>query len=301
MVKNRKTSIRASREDRIIGGVIAVLVTAITLSILYPLWFVIIASVSDPLALNRGEVLLWPVDFTLMGYEEILGNSKLWTGYGNTLIYFFAGTAINIALTICAAYPLSRQELDGRNLFVTMITVTMFVGGGTIPSYLINKSLGIVNTRWVMLLPGAMSAWNFIVMRTYFQNSIPGELYESASIDGCSHFKYMGSILLPLSKPIIAVMILYYGIGHWNDYYTALIYLRKDGLQPLQIVLRDVLIKNIQLDATADLEDFTVGNTQKAELIKYCMIVVSSFPMMVLYPFLQKYFAKGAMVGSIKG
>jgi putative aldouronate transport system permease protein len=301
MVRTKPNRIREAKGDRLFGFAIAVLTTIVLAVILFPLWFVIIASISDPNSLNRGEVLLLPKGITWLGYQDLFKTSQLAVGYLNTILYTIAGTALNIALTICAAYPMSRKDLDGKNLFTTMITITMFFGGGIIPSYIVNRNIGIVNTGWIMLLPGAINAWNYVVMRTFFQTAIPGELLESSKIDGCSDFRFIGSILLPLSAPIIAVMSLYYGSGHWNDYFTPLIYIRDSKLQPLQTVLRDVLIKNIQLDATADIEDFSVGNTRKAELVKYCMIIVSSAPLMALFPFLQKYFAKGALVGSIKG
>ena len=278
------------------------LLTIMTLITLYPLIFVISASISDPMEVYQGNMWLLPKGITMEGYIRIFKESQIWIGYKNTIIYTIVGTAINIFMTICAAYPLSRKDLVGKNLIVTYMTITMFFGGGLIPTYLLIKNLNMLNSIWVMVLPGAVSFWNIIITRTYIQTNIPEELRESAMIDGCTNIRYLLKILLPLSAPILAVMTLFYAVGHWNAFFNALIYITDEAKFPLQLVLRRILISSQATDG-ASVNDLSslIEKQRISDLIKYCVIVVGSAPVLILYPMLQKYFAKGIMIGSVKG
>ncbi|UQZ81169.1 L-arabinose transport system permease protein AraQ [Paenibacillus konkukensis] len=275
---------------------------AILVTVLYPLLFVLSASFSDPTKVMSGEMWLLPKGFTLGAYKEIFDYAAVWSGYRNTLLYTTVGTCVNLILTTLAAYPLSRKDLPGRNLFMFLITFTMFFNGGLIPTYLIVKGLALVNTFWALIIPNAIATYNLIVMRTYFQNSIPWEIQEASLIDGCSNFRLLTHIILPLSKPIIAVMVLYYAVGHWNSYFNALIYLRNSNLYPLQLVLREILI--VSQSNILDQSGSTFGMDEKlllAESIKYALIIVASLPVLIMYPFVQRHFVKGVMIGSLKG
>ncbi|MGP4039599.1 carbohydrate ABC transporter permease [Gracilibacillus sp. D59] len=288
--------------DGKIFDIVVILISAVILVIvLYPLLFVLSASFSDPAKVMNGEMWLFPVDFNLDAYAEIFKNSEIWIGYRNTIIYTTLGTIINIGLTTLAAYPLSRRDLPGRNLMMFLITFTMFFHGGLIPTYLIVQNLGMIDTIWAMVIPNAIATYNLIVMRTYFQTSIPWELQEAAMIDGCSNIKLLFKIILPLSKPIIAVLVLFYAVAHWNAFFNALIYLRDDALYPLQLILRQILLVN-QLGGTDSAGQF--GMDEKILLgqsVKYALVVVASVPVLIMYPFVQKHFVKGVMIGSIKG
>lgn len=296
MQKYKKVSIG----DRIFGVInFSFLFTAFIL-VLYPIVFVISSSLSSPQAVITGRVFFWPVNFSLEGYKAVFRSSQVWTGYGNSLYYTVFGTFINIVVTVMAAYPLSRKDLIGRNKIMLLFTFTMFFSGGMIPTFLLVRNIGILNTRWAMLLPGAISVWNMILTRTYFQNSIPNELLESAQLDGCRNTQFIWHIVLPLSKAIIAVISLYYAVGHWNAFFSALIYLNNFRLYPLQIILRNILVQN-QIDNTMINVEEMMEKEQLAALLKYSLIIVASLPMMVAYPFAQKYFVKGVMIGSIKG
>lgn len=288
-------------QDRITLGVIYVLLTIILVLVLYPLIFVVSASISDPLSVSRGEMWLFPKKLSYIGYELVFANKEIWTGYANTLLYTFVGTAINLIMTILAAYPLSRSDFAGRNVITGFMVFTMFFSGGLIPTYLLVKNLHMINTMWALIIPGAVSVWNIIIMRTFFQTSIPNEIQESASIDGCSTMQTLWKIVLPLSMPIIAVMVLFYSVGHWNSYFNALIYLNDRDKYPLQLFLREILIKS-QVDQMAGSMDLSVQkHLMEAEAIKYAIVIVANLPVLVLYPFLQKYFVKGVMIGAIKG
>ena len=265
---------------------------------LYPLVYVVSASFSDPNALLNGEVVLLPKGFNFNAYKYIFQNDQILVGYGNTIFYSVVGTLYNMVLTICAAYPLSRSDLKGRNLLTVMITFTMFFGGGMIPTYLNLNSLHMLNTRWVMFVPAAISATNFIIMRNYFTHSVPGELIESAHIEGASQLQILSKIVLPLSKPILGVLTIYYMAGHWNAYFSAIIYLSDENLLPLQVFLRRVLI-------IGGMEGMSSGSTMTDNVIyeslKYAIIVVSTLPMLIGYLLVQKSFKKGIMMGSLKG
>lgn len=273
----------------------------ILLAVMYPLYFIVIASVSDPSAVARGDVWLYPVGFNLDGYKEIVKNKDIWMGYSNSIKYTVIGTAINIGLTIPAAYALSRRELVGKKYIMGMITFTMFFGGGLIPTYLLVNSLGINNTMWALLLPGAVSVFNLIVARSFFMQNIPEELFDAGKVDGCSYFGFFFKVVIPVSKPIIAVMVLMYAVGHWNSYFNALIYIRDRALYPLQVILRELLIQ--QESAAGAMQDAVSAAEQQrmADILKYGIIIVSSLPVLCMYPFVQKHFVKGMMVGSVKG
>lgn len=292
---------RQSRGDKIFNVINGLLIAVVLIMIIYPLWFVIIASVSDPAKVLGGQVILMPRKFTLQGYQMVFRDPMIMTGYRNTLFYTVTGTAINLVMTILAAYPLSRKDWVGRGFFMGVLMFTMFFSGGIIPTYLMMNSLGMINTVWAMILPGAVSVYNTIIMRTFFVNSIPSELQEAAQVDGCSNTRLLLQIVLPLSKQILAVMVLFYGVAHWNAFFNALIYLTESKRYPLQLVLRSILIQNAaSQDMLGDLD--TMGSrVMMAETIKYALIIVSTLPMMILYPFLQRFFEKGVMVGAVKG
>ncbi|MGG1638942.1 carbohydrate ABC transporter permease [Paenibacillus sp. NRS-1760] len=267
--------------------------------IMYPLYFVLLASITDPSAVQM--TLLWPEKLSFEGYKKILDSANLWIGYKNSFVYAILGTFINLCLTLPAAYALSRKDMSGRNTIMLVITFTMFFSGGLIPTYLTVKELGMLDSVWAMVIPNAVGAWNLIIARTFFQSTIPDELLEAAKIDGCSDAKFFWKMVLPLSQALIAIMVLFYGVAHWNSYFNALIYLREQDLFPLQLVLRSILIENqIHNDMMTDLSSMG-DQLRAAELIKYGMIIIAALPLLILYPFLQNYFVKGVMIGSIKG
>lgn len=295
-----KRKIKTSRGDRAFYTITYIIVGILGLLVLYPMVYVVAASMSSADALMSGKVWLWPVDISFEGYKAVFKSSDVWLGYANTIFYTVVGTVINVAMTLLCAYPLSRKELFGRNVITFIFSFTMLFGGGLIPNYLLIKGLGLLNTRWALLLPGAMSIYNMIVCRTFIQTSIPMELLESARLDGCDDIRYFFKIVLPLSKAIIAVLTLWYAVGHWNAYFNAFIYLNDRQLYPLQIFLRDILISN---KMSSDLNDPELANQLRTVqmTLKYALIVVSTAPLFLFYPFTQKYFQKGVMVGSIKG
>ena len=288
-------------EDRIFDIVTYIMLCTIVISIAYPIIYIISCSFSSPQAVMGGRVWLLPVEFSLAGYETIFSYSAVWSGYANTIFYTVAGTFVNLAMTILAAYPLSRKDLYGRGIFTLIITFTMFFGGGMIPSYLLISKLGLINTRASMIIPSAISVWNVIITRTFFQNTIPDEMLEAARIDGCSDIKFLLRIVIPLSSTIIAVNLLFYGVGHWNSYFDALLYLNKADLHPLQMVLRRVLILNSFEGRISFQMSSYSARVGIRELLKYSLIIVATAPMMVVYPFLKNYFVKGVMIGSLKG
>ena len=299
-MKKHISAIRRTRADRAFDLMDYIFLTIAFLLVAYPLYFVVIASVSDPIAVYEGRVILFPIKPTLEGYRRILSYSTLFTGYKNTLLYTLVGTSINVVLTITAGYALSRKELVGRNVMMMGVMITMIVSGGMIPNYLLVRSLRIYNTMWALILPGAVSTWNLIVTRTFFQQTIPDELREAADLDGCSDTAFFLRVVLPLSTSIIAVMILFYAVNHWNSYFNALIYLSSTAKYPLQLVLRNILIVNTLDDMVNDVAT-QAAQQRMGDLIKYGMIIISSLPLLILYPFLQKYFVQGVMIGAIKG
>lgn len=288
------------RSDKTFDRVVNVMGAIIILIVLVPLIFVVAASFSDPDRVIRGDVLLIPKGITLKAYSMVFENQDIWRGFANTIFYTAAGTAISLILTILAAYPLSRKNLRGRNFLMMAILFTMYFSGGMIPTYMLVRNLGMYNSIWAILIPNAVSTYNLIVAKTFFENSIPEELYESAHLDGCGNIAMLIKIVLPLSKAIMAVLVLYYAVAIWNAYFDALIYLKDAAKQPLQIVLRNILL----MGQTEQMGTNDVGMAEKikmAEAIKYSVIVVSSIPMLILYPFVQKYFVKGVMIGAVKG
>ncbi|MEV5025267.1 carbohydrate ABC transporter permease [Paenibacillus sp. LPE1-1-1.1] len=277
------------------------LLTICMLLILYPLYFVFIASFSDPNLIYSGEIWLFPKGLTLDGYERIFADSTIWIGYGNSLLYAVVGTAISVSITLMAAYPLARKDLIGRGPIMWFFMFTMFFGGGLIPTYLLIKDLNMINTIWALVVPGAAGVFNIIIVRTFFQSTIPDEMREAAFIDGCSNTKFFLGMVLPLSKPIIAVMVLYHVVGFWNGFFDAMIYLNEESKFPLQLVLRNILVQNqVNSNMMIDVESYA-AKLRVTELIKYGVIIIASLPLLVLYPFLQRYFVKGVMIGSIKG
>ena len=296
---NRQMSIRSTRSDRIFDAVDTILLAAVLLIIAYPLYFVIIASFSDPSLVSAGKVTWRPDGFTLAGYKRILSFSQIWLGYRNTIFYVILGTVISLVLTVTLAYPLSRRDFKLRTPLMMMVTFTMFFSGGMIPTYLCISKMHMLNTVWAVVLPGAIAASHVIIVRTFFQ-SIPRELTEAAAIDGCTNFKAFINIVLPLSKAVTAVIALYVASGLWNTYFGPMIYLTDRKLYPLQLFLRQILLQNDMQGA--DISAASVQEEQYiAQLIRYGVIIVSTVPMMLLYPFIQKYFVKGVMIGSIKG
>lgn len=296
-------SITQKRGSEILFSIFLFMVCAlIFLIIVYPLYFIIIASISDSTLVSTGKVFLIPKEISLFGYKEIFQDSRIWTGYRNTILYTALGTFVNLLFTLPAAYVLSRKEFKARRMIMLLFVVTMFFNGGLIPTYLLMKGLHLTNTMWVFIIPFCVNVFYLIIARTFFETSLPSELYEAAAIDGCSHFKFFALVAIPLSKALLSVIGLYYLVGHWNDFFTALIYIRDNELQPLQIVLRDILLSNQVFASGAGVGGDAGGYAQRyADQIKYGVIIVSTLPILVLYPFLQKYFEKGVMIGSIKG
>lgn len=295
-----ENKISLSRADRLFDIVNYVILTIVLLIVAYPLYFIVIASVSDPIAVYAGEVILWPHRFTWEGYERILEYEAFFTGYRNTFIYTLIGTTVNVLITIPGAYALSRKDLVGRNVMMMMVTFTMIFNGGLIPTYLLVLQLKLYNSMWALILPVAVSAWNLIVARTFFQQTIPDELLEAATLDGCSNFQFFMRVVLPLSKSIIAVMVLFYAVNHWNGYFNALIYLKSPEKYPLQLVLRNILFENSLGDMVEDASTLA-AQQRMGDLIKYGVIMASSLPLLILYPFLQRYFIQGVMIGAVKG
>jgi putative aldouronate transport system permease protein len=300
------SGIKLSKRDRIFLICIYTYVAIALLLVAYPILYIISASISDPKMVASGEMWLIPKGITLKGYEIVFQNSKIWTGYGNTILYTLLGTTINLVVTMPAAYALSRKDFVGRGFFMGMFMVTMFIGGGLVPTYMLVKGLGMVNTVWALVLPGAASIWNIIVSRTFFANSIPAELQDAAQIDGATNIRLFLRIVLPLSMPIIAVMALFYGVGHWNSYFGAMIYLNDDAKYPLQLVLRQILVLQEMQSQVGGIIDATAAAAQNnkaeiASLVKYGVIIVSTLPIIAVYPFLQRYFVQGVMIGSVKG
>ena len=285
--------------DRVFMAAVYILLTTFLLIVLVPLINILARSFSSPAAVSGGRVLLWPVDFTLRGYQAVLDNSAILTGFGNSLFYVAAGTLVSLALTVMIAYPLSRSDLVGRRALTGGVLFTMLFSGGLIPTYMVVQSLGMLDTRWAMIIPGALGAWQVLIAATYFRSSIPGELYEAAQLDGASDLRFLWSVVLPLSKPLLAVIALMYGVGQWNQYFSALIYLRDEDLYPLQLVLRNILVLNNNAGGT-DLTNL-LERKQLADLMKYSLIVVSTVPVMLVYPFVARHFTKGVMIGSVKG
>lgn len=301
MAKKKQYSlIQDSMTDRIIIGLIYTFLVLLSIIIMVPLIYVVSASFSDPQAVVSSEVWLWPVRPTLRGYKAVFENAKILSGFGNSFFYMIVGTLVNIVMTVLCAFPLSRREFTQRNKISAMCVFTMYFSGGLVPSYMLVNSLGLIDTRWAIIIPSAMSTWNMIICRTYFVNTIPDELYEASQLDGCTPIKFLISVAAPLSKSILAVLILYYGVARWNSYFDAMVYLKSANLMPLQIILREILVLN-QIDFTQVTDPAAIASMRGlADLLKFSTIVVASLPVLCIYPFVQKYFVKGVMVGAVK-
>ncbi|KFF30982.1 ABC transporter, permease protein [Bifidobacterium bombi DSM 19703] len=288
--------------DWAVDVIIFLVLALIVVLVLYPLWFVVIASFSSPTAVSTGQVTLLPKGVSLEGYRKVLEDQRIWLGYRNTIVYTILGTAVNLIVTIPSAFALSRKEFKPRRVIMFLFTFTMFFSGGMIPSYLLMKSLNLLNSMWVFILPGAFSVYNMIIARSFFESSIPEELHDAARVDGESYFGFFFRIVIPLSGAIIAVIGLYYFVGHWNDYFTGLIYIRNQNQQPLQNVLQMILLANqANQSGGAATSMATMTSQNFADQIKFGIIIVSTLPLLVIYPFIQKYFNKGVMIGAIKG
>lgn len=287
--------------DLVFYGVSALVIGILTLTVLYIIVYILSASFSSPAALAAGKVVLWPVDFSVDGYKAVFNYSKVWIGYRNTIFYVIVGTAINVSMTLLCAYPMAQKDLYGGKAIMAYFTFTMIFNGGMIPTYILVKNLGIMNTVWSLLIPGAMTVYNMIIARTFIRTNIPGELRDAARIDGCDDFHFFFEVVLPLSKAIIAVLTLWYAVGHWNSYMDAFLYLRDNKLYPLQIFLKDVLVSG-EFSAEDMMDPETAIALQNMKLLlKYSLIVVSVVPLFFFYPFVQKYFVKGVIIGSVKG
>jgi putative aldouronate transport system permease protein len=293
------STIKESKNDKLFLYSIYFILFIVLIVVLYPLLYVLSSSFSSPIAVTSGRVFLWPVDFSIKGYEKLFHTPQIMSGYANSLFYTAAGTLISVVLTVMIAYPLSRKSFFGRNILMMLLTFTLLFSGGLIPTYLVVKQMGLIDTRWALLIPNAIWVWQVIIARSFFQTSIPDELIDSSDIDGASDFRFLRSVVVPLSKPIIAVLVLFYAVGQWNAYFDALIYLKTAKLFPLQLILRSIIINNNSSSATDALK--LVERQQLSELLKYSLIVAASLPVLILYPFVQRYFVQGLLIGSVKG
>lgn len=296
----KRRAVKDTGFDRAVGIVVNILCVIILLGVIYPLYFIVIASFSDSDMVNTGKVIFYPRGFSVYGYSKVWEDQRIWTGYMNTLIYTIGGTAVNMVFTSMAAYTLSRREFAARRVINGLFVFTMFFSGGMVPTYMLISKLGLINNRLVMILPFCVNIFNLIIVRTSFEG-IPKELYEASALDGCSHIQYFVRIALPLSKAVLSVITLYYVVAHWNDFFNALLYLNKPGLAPLQLVLRDILLSNQVFTQGSSAGTGTSYAQRYADQVKYVVIIVSTLPIIVIYPFVQKYFEKGVMIGAVKG
>lgn len=300
--KKRKTSL----VNRVFDVTDTAILIIFTLIVLYPLYFTVIASVSDPYAVAKGEVVLWIKDFTLEPYKNVFANEEIWTGYKNSIINTVILVLYSLCLTIPAAFVLSRRDLKGKTVLTNFFIIIMYFNGGMIPLYLVVKSLGLLDSRWALILPAGFSTYNMIIAKSTIQNSIPEDMYDAARIDGCSIFRVFFNIVLPLSKPIIAVIALYVAVASWGSWFDAMLYITDKELYPLQYVLRGILIQNQELkiiktgSMNGELIESMMRRQYMAEGMKYSLIFISSLPMLIAYPFVQKYFVKGTMIGAVK-
>lgn len=296
-----RVKVRLSADDKIYYTFVYIILSLLLLITLYPLIYIVSASFSSAQAVTSGKVFLWPVELGVDGYEAVFKHPNILNSYKNSFVYTVVGTLVNMAMTMIAAYPLSRRDMPHKGLFMFLFTFTMMFNGGMVPDYILLKDLRMIDTMWALIIPGAINVFNLILVRTFIMNSIPEALLEASRIDGCSDAKYFWSILLPLSKPVMAVVTLYYAVAHWNSYFQAFLYLYNEKLYPLQLVLREILVAN-SMDVNM-INDPAMAEAQQnlADLLKYSLIVVSSAPVLILYPFVKKFFVKGVMIGSIKG
>lgn len=292
---------KPTKSDKVFQILNIVFLVAILAITLYPLIFVLSASITEPEYLLKGEIWLFPKGVTFESYMRVFKNQDILRGYWNTIKYTVVGTTLNLIMTICAAYPLSRKDFYGRGVVTAMMIFTMFFSGGLIPRFLLVRDLGMYNTMWALILPGAVSVWNITIMRTFFQTSVPYEIQEAAMIDGCSNIGILTKVVLPLSMPIISVMIMFYSVGHWNAYFNALIYLTDRAMYPLQVILREILIQQNMGDMASFIDEGIIRQMMLAEGLKYAVVVVANLPVLMIYPLIQKHFAKGMMLGGLKG
>ncbi len=297
----RSSAIHDSRGDRIFTAFNYIFLTIILIVVLYPLVYVLSASFSEPAAVTAGEVRLLPVRFTLIGYEKIFQHPAIMQGFANSVFYAVVGSFINVVMTILAAYPLSRKDLPGRRILGVIFFFPMLFSGGLIPFFLVVRDLGLLNTRWALIIPTALSVWNVMITISFFRTSIPDELLEAAQLDGCNDFQYLLRVVLPLSGSIIAVLFLFYGVWHWNQYFLALIFLNNKELYPLQLIMREILVFNqLDLSMLSDIQQMAIQQGMKEQL-KFTVLVVSSLPVMMIYPIVQRYFVTGITLGAVKG
>lgn len=299
MIRTRR-KIHSQWKDVLFNIILYTVSTILLLIVVYPLWFIVIASFSDPSAVASGQVWLIPSGFTLDGYEELFSQTSVWIGYKNTIIYTLLGTFIALSVNIPAAYALSRKDLWGKKTLMGLFVFTMFFSGGMIPTFLTIQEVGLYDSFWVLVLPFTVSVYNIIVARTFFQNSLPAELWDAAQVDGCGNLRFFFTMVLPLSKAVISVITLWTAVDQWNSYFNALLYIRNTNLYPLQLIMRNILVTN-QSMASIGVGDAAIIAMRKANLVRYSMIIVSTVPIMCVYPFIQKYFAQGVMIGSVKG
>ncbi len=301
-VKNtakKRPPIRLGMGDKVFYAINAIFLGLMALIVIYPLYFIVIAAISDPDAVLAGKVVLYPVQITMDGFKRILQEKSIWTGYLNTIIYTGLTVVLALAVTVPAGWALSRKTVPGKKLWMIYFIIPMFFGGGLIPFYNVMSSLGLVGSMWAVVLPSILSVWNLFMTKTFFESSIPDGLVEAAKIDGAGEYRIFTSLVLPLSKAILAVMALYYAIGQWNSYFNAMIFLQDEAKYPLQLVLKEILIASESTmggSGETILEQYRMANQ-----IKYVSVIVSSVPVLLLYPFVQKYFSQGVMIGSLKG
>ncbi len=294
---------KMSRDDLIYEIITKMFLVVVMIVIIYPVYFVLVASFSDPIYVNSGEMLFWPKGFTLLGYQRVFKDSRIWIGYRNTIMYTVLGTILGVAATMLAAYSLSRKDLPGRKIIMFLFIFTMYFSGGMIPYYLVVKGLGLVNSRTLMILSGAVSVYNIIIARSFLEANIPEELKDAANIDGCGNARFFAQIVVPLSKAVIAVIALYLAVSYWNSYFNAMIFLTDTDKYPLQLYLRQILLtvsESASMDSSLDPQAL-IQLQQMGQVIKYGVIVVATVPIICVYPFIQKYFVKGVMIGSVKG
>lgn len=298
----RPSRIRSCRQDKAFTVICMVILTLFFVTTLYPIIYVLSASFSSGKAVGSGKVVLWPVDLSLEGYASVFKNRNILTAYGNTILYTAVGAFINIVMAMAAAYPLARRDLPGRNWMMFVFTFTMYFGGGLIPSYMLVRELGLIDSIWALVLPGAVPVYSMILARTFIQSSIPEELLDAARIDGCDDRRFFFRIVLPLSKAILAVLAIYSIVAHWNSYFSAMLYINTQSKTPLQIVLKQILVSNV-VTSNMLIEDPELyeAKMELASVLKFALIVVSTGPILIIYPFLQKYFVQGIMIGSLKG
>lgn len=299
-MKKTRHKVRRQGKDLLFDIVLYSICAVMLLLVIYPLWFIVIASFSDPSAVAGGHVWILPVGFTLEGYDELFKQAEVWTGYKNTIIYTVLGTIFGLMVNIPAAYALSRKDLWGRKVLMGLFVFTMFFSGGMIPIFLTVQEMGFYNNFWVMIIPFSVSAYNIIVARTFFETSLPADLWDAAQIDGCGNLRYFFTMALPLSKAVISVIALWTAVGQWNGYFNALLYLRDAELHPLQLIMRNILITN-QVFASMGTGEAAMIAMRRANLVRYSMIIIATVPIMCVYPFIQKYFDQGVMIGAVKG